>query len=162
MSAGLPGRVVVVALGNPDRADDGVGPAVVRALTPPRGVEVWEAVRGGLPLAQALVGFTRALIVDACPALPEGELALFALCPDATRDGGVASPRVCDGSAGWPHGMGLAQALAALRAAGLPVPETWALAIGVEGDLPFGRGLSPQVAAALPQAVAEVNRWLAN
>lgn len=154
MSAGSPARAVVVALGNPDRADDGVGPAVVQAMEAPPEVEVWEAIRGGLPLAQALVGFRRALVVDACPALPVGEVALI---PLFTADG----PRTTDHGS-WLHGMGLAQGLAALQTAGLDVPETWALAIGVEAALPFRRGLSPQVARAVPQAVAEVNRWLAN
>lgn len=153
MNAGSRGSVVV-GLGNPDRADDGVGPVVIRALTPPPGVEVWEAIRGGLPLAQDLVGFRRALVVDACPALPVGEVALIPLSTDdgsRTRDHGS-----------WLHGMGLAQALAALEMTGVPVPQCWALAIGVEGELPFRRGLSPKVARAVPQAVAEVNRWLAN
>jgi hydrogenase maturation protease len=145
---------VVVSLGNPDRADDGVGPAVIQAIAPPPGVEVWEAIRGGLPLAQALVGFDRALVVDACPALPAGAVALIPLFTDHGQ-------RITDHGS-WLHGMGLAQGLATLRTAGLPVPETWALAIGVDGDLPFQRGLSPAVAQAVPAAVAEVNRWLAN
>lgn len=149
-----PARTVVVALGNPDRADDGVGPAVIQALGPRPGVEVWEAIRGGLPLAQALIGFERALIVDACPALPVGEVALIPLLPEDERR--------TTGHGAWLHGMGLAQALAALQAVGLPVPETWALAIGVDEELPFERKLSPQVAQTLPAAVAEVNRWLAN
>jgi len=145
---------VIVALGNPDRADDGVGPAVIRALGPRPEVEVWEAIRGGLPLAQALAGFDRALVVDACPALPVGEVALIPLFP-------ANGPRATDHGS-WVHGMGLSHALAALHTAGLPVPETWALAIGVDGALPFRRGLSPEVARAVPVAVAEVNRWLAN
>lgn len=147
-------RTVVVALGNPDRADDGVGPAVVQALGRRPEVEVWEAIRGGLPLAQALVGFERALVVDACPVLAVGEVALI---PLFTAD----TARTTDHGS-WLHGMGLAQALGALHLAGVPVPDTWALAIGVEGALPFRRGLSPQVARAVPRAVAEVNRWLAN
>ncbi|MBC7170704.1 hydrogenase maturation protease, partial [Candidatus Bipolaricaulota bacterium] len=151
MTAGSPARTVIVALGNPDRADDGVGPAVVQALGPQPGVEVWEAIRGGLPLAQALVGFERALVVDACPALPVGEVALLPLFTDH-------GPRITDHGS-WVHGMGLAQALGALEMAGLAVPETWAVAIGVEAVLPFRRGLSPQVARAVPAAVAEVNRW---
>lgn len=158
MNAGSPAsagrRQVVVALGNPDRADDGVGPAVVEGIPPRPGVEVWEAIRSGLPLAQALVGFERALVVDACPALPVGEVALIPLSVD---DGGRTT-----GHGPWLHGLGLAQGLAALRAVGFPVPETWALAIGVEEEVPFQRGLSPEVAQAVPQAVAEVERWLAN
>lgn len=151
---GCPRGAVVVGLGNPDRADDGVGPAVIQALAARPGIAVWEAIRGGLPLAQSLVGFERALIVDACPALPVGEVALIPLFPEN-------GPRTTDHGS-WLHGMGLAQGLAALRTAGFPVPETWALAIGVERELPFGRGLSPEVAQAVPQAVAEVKRWLTN
>lgn len=154
MSAESSARCVVVALGNPDRADDGVGPAVIQALGPRLGVEAWEAIRGGLPLAEALVGFERALVLDACPALPVGEMALVPLFP---RNG----PQTADHGS-WLHGMGLAQALSALQRAGLPVPETWALAIGVDPELPFRRGLSPEVARAVPQAVAVVNRWLAD
>lgn len=169
---GRPQGAVVVGLGNPDRADDGVGPAVVRAIGSCPGTEVWEAIRGGLPLAQSLLGFRRALIVDAAPSLPVGEVALFPLSPgasaasgtspDATRDRSIASQLVGDGSAVWPHGMGLVQALATLRIAGLAIPEVWALAIGVAPELPFRRGLSPEVARAVPVAVAEVQRWLAN
>ena len=58
------------------------------------------------------------------------------------------------------HRLGLAEALAALAQAGFPVPECWALAIGIPADPPFGEGLSPQVAAAVPRAVEEVKRWL--
>ncbi len=43
---------------------------------------------------------------------------------------------------------------------GLKVPEVWALAIGVPPDPPFGEGLSPRVAAAVPAAVEEVRGWL--
>ncbi len=151
MNGGSRGRLVV-ALGNPDRGDDGVGQAVVRALGPQPGVEVWEAVRGGLPLAEALVGYERALVVDACLDLPVGEVALVPLFV------GELGPE----SGRWLHGLGLAQGLALLREAGLPVPRTWALVIGVPADLPFGQGLSPEVARAVPRAVAEVKKWLAN
>lgn len=151
---------VVVALGNPDRGDDGVGPAVIRELGPCPEEEVWEAIKGGLPLAQALVGFPRALIVDAAPFLPVGEVALFPLTP-LWEMGGRGTPREGGGSgAGWPHGLGLTQALAALRAAGLDIPEVWALGIGIPPDPPFRRGLSPEVRRAVPRAVAEVRRWL--
>lgn len=151
---GCPRGAVVVGLGNPDRADDGVGPAVVRELPPCPEVEVWEAIRGGLPLAQSLVGFRWALIVDAAPSLPVGEVALFPLAPEN-------GSRITDHGT-WLHGMGLAQALAALRTVGIAIPEVWALAIGVASELPFRRGLSPEVARAVPAAVAEVQRWLAN
>ncbi len=140
---------VVVGLGNPDRTDDGVGIAVVRALGEMEGVDVWESVRTGLPLAQALVGYKRALVVDACPAIPVGQVTLSPI----TRH---ASP--VTGS--WLHGLGLAEAVELLQALGEPVPETWVLVIGVPAAVPFGRELSPEVAQAVPRAVDEVKRWL--
>ena len=176
-----PARVAVVALGNPYRGDDGVGPAVLRALRSviryPLSVksgeayatsavpgsrltdhgsritdyDLLESAHGGLPLAQALVGYRRALIVDAAPFLPAGELLLFPITDHGSR--------ITD-HVQWLHGLGLPEAFSALEKAGFAVPECWALAIGVPPDPPFGEGLSPEVAAAVPRAVEEVKAWL--
>ena len=183
-----PARVAVVALGNPYRGDDGVGPAVLRALRSvireplsvtryPLSVksgeayatsavpgsrltdhgsritdyDLLESAHGGLPLAQALVGYRRALIVDAAPFLPPGELLLFPITDHGSR--------ITD-HVQWLHGLGLPEAFSALEKAGFAVPECWALAIGVPPDPPFGEGLSPEVAAAVPRAVEEVKAWL--
>ncbi|MCD5408947.1 hydrogenase maturation protease [Candidatus Bipolaricaulota bacterium] len=167
--------MAVVALGNPYRTDDGVGPAVLRLLEETRHasrvtrheVDLLESAHGGLPLAQALVGYARALIVDAAPFLPPGELSLLPLHPhpNPSRGREGCSPALGGRGLGGGgtmelHSLGLAEALAALAQAGFPVPECWALAIGIPGDPPFGEGLSPQVAAAVPRAVEEVKRWL--
>ena len=190
-----PARAAVVALGNPYRGDDGVGPAVLRALRSvireplsvtryPLSVksgeayatstvpgsrltdhgsritdygsritdyDLLESAHGGLPLAQALVGYRRALIVDAAPFLPAGELLLFPITDHGSR--------ITD-HVQWLHGLGLPEAFSALEKAGFAVPECWALAIGVPPDPPFGEGLSPEVAAAVPRAVEEVKAWL--
>ncbi|MGC9530401.1 MAG: hydrogenase maturation protease [Candidatus Bipolaricaulaceae bacterium] len=167
---GSRGDAAVVALGNPYRTDDGVGIAVLRALGGETGVpssvtgdrshvdhgssagsyHLVESAHGGMPLAQTLVGLRRALVVDAAPFLPPGQLSLFPIA-----DGSPIPDQV-----GWLHGLGLAEALAALAHAGLPVPECWALAIGVPADPPFGEELSPSVARAVPRAVEEVKQWL--
>ena len=144
------GKVVVVGLGNPYRTDDGVGIEVIRRLEGAVEAEVWEAARGGLPLAQALLGYSRVLVVDAAPFLPAGEVSLVPL---------AEIPRSSLGREG-PHGLGLAGALSLLSRSGLPVPECWALAIGVPPDPPFGEGLSQEVSRAVPRAVAEVMKWL--
>lgn len=149
MSGGSCGRLVV-ALGNPDRGDDGVGPAVVRALGSQPGVEVWEALRGGLPLAEALVGYDRALVVDACPDLPVGELALVSLDGEPGPEGG-------GGFTGW----GLPRGSPSSGRRGSRSPGRGRLRSGSRRT-PFGRGLSPEVARAVPRAVAEVRKWLAN
>ena len=102
-------------------------------------------------MAQALVGYRRALIVDAAPFLPAGELLLFPITDHGSR--------ITD-HVQWLHGLGLPEAFSALEKAGFAVPECWTLAIGVPPDPPFGEGLSPEVAAAVPRAVEEVKAWL--
>ncbi|MGB9757973.1 MAG: hydrogenase maturation protease [Candidatus Bipolaricaulaceae bacterium] len=138
----------MVALGNPDRADDGVAHHVVATLPPREGVEIFSSVKGGMDLALSLLGYERALVIDADPSRAPGEVALFRL-------GG-------EGGGGYLHGLGLAEALEIWKRAGMSVPEVWVLAIGVPRDLPFRRGLSPEVAAAVPRAKEVVEKWLAN
>jgi len=159
----------IVALGNPYRTDDGVGVALLRLLerdglsvmgdegdpgnpSPithhPSRVELIEGVHDGLRLAEALVGYERALVVDAAPWLPVGEVARYRL-------------EDLPATAGYPHGLGFRAALEMLARVGEEgVPEVEVLAIGVPGDPPFGEGLSPAVEKALPMALEEAIRWL--
>ncbi len=138
----------VVALGNPDRADDGVAHYVVLTLSPRDGVEIFSSVKGGVDLALSLLDYEKVLLVDADPSRPPGEVALFRL---------EESPK---GS--YFHGLGLAEAFGLLKEAGMTVPEVWVLAVGVPQDVPFRQGLSPEVAAAVPRAKEVVEGWLAN
>jgi len=112
------------------------------------GVALIEGVYDGLRLAEALVGYERALVVDAAPWLPVGEVARYRL-------------EDLPATAGYPHGLGFRAALEMLARVGEEgVPEVEVLAIGVPGDPPFGEGLSPAVEKALPRALAEVKQWL--
>ncbi len=159
----------IVALGNPYRTDDGAGIALLRLLrgdglrvmsdghnsqnpsSPiahhPSQVDLIEAVHDGVRLAEAMRGYGRVLIVDAAPWLPVGGVRRYSLQEFPAR-------------AGYFHGVGLRAALDALKLAGEEVPEVEVLAIGVPADPPFGEGLSPEVEAALPRALEEVERWL--
>jgi Ni,Fe-hydrogenase maturation factor len=168
---------VIVGLGNPYRTDDGVGIAILRALQAVirdplpvihDDVVFMESAHGGLPLVQALVGYRRALLVDAAPFLPLGELFLLPIPPHPdpppSRGRGGCTPALGGRGLGeggnWLHGLGLAEALELLAAAGEDIPEVWALGVGVPGDPPFGEELSAEVAAAVPKAVVEVENWL--
>lgn len=107
-----------------------------------------EGVHDGLRLAEALVGYERALVVDAAPWLPVGEVARYRL-------------EDLPATAGYPHGLGFRAALEMLARVGEEgVPEVEVLAIGVPDDPPFGEGLSPAVEKALPTALEEAIRWL--
>ena len=144
-----------MALGNPYRTDDGVGVVLLRLLgatrpasrVPRPGVDLIEGVHDGLRLAEAIVGYGKVLVVDAAPWLPVGEVRRSPLKELPAR-------------VGYLHGVGLRAALEALAATGEEVPEVEVLAIGVPPDPPFGEGLSPDVEAALPRALEEVERWL--
>ncbi len=142
----------VVALGNPDRADDGVGLAVLKGLRPPEGVEIFAAAKTGLDLALALLPYKKVLLVDALPFIPPGEVELFPL-----RD-----LRFGEDEARFSHEIGLSRAFAVLAHAGFSVPEVWVLGIGVPRSLPFRRGLSPKVAKSIPKAKEVVEKWLAS
>lgn len=144
-SEGLRAKAVV-ALGNPDRADDGVAFCVLSLLSPAQGVEFLPSLKTGMDLALSLLGYEKVLVVDADPALPPGEVRLVPLAAGARRT--------------FVHGLGLAESLELLRGAGFAVPEVGVLAIGVPPVLPFGRGLSPEVERALPKAKEVVEAWL--
>jgi hydrogenase maturation protease len=61
-------KSLVLGLGNPILSDDGVGPAVARELEKklnPKEATVIEASLGGLNLLDLLVGYDRAIIIDA-------------------------------------------------------------------------------------------------
>jgi len=148
LSVALKARAVV-GLGNPDRADDGVGVAVVEELSPRPDLDVFASVKTGMDLAMALLPYKRVLLVDAAPFLPVGEVALLRLSDS-------------ENARGFLHGVSLAQAFSWLRKAGWKVPEVWILAVGVPQELGFGRGLSPEVQEALPKAREVVEQWLAS
>lgn len=136
----------VVALGNPARGDDGVAHRVLAGLSTPDGVDLLASLKTGLDLALALREYKEVLVVDADPSLPPGEIALFPLPEGEWR--------------AFRHGLGLGEAVMALRRMGIAMPEVWCLAIGVPAGQPFQDGLSPKVAQAVPRAKEVVQAWL--
>jgi len=145
---------VVVGVGNLLRGDDGVGLLVAREverlLGVRPGVKVVEVSAGGLAIAEALVDFDQAIVVDALAGAPSGEVR------EVVFGGG-------EGTRGWagPHDADLSTALAALRAAGCQVP--WPRVVGI-GAAEFDVvRLTPSAAvqSAIPRAASLVLEWLA-
>jgi hydrogenase maturation protease len=157
--ASAAGVTLVVGLGNPLRGDDGVGWRIAEALRDAlagvdRGhrdigpVEIEQLAVGGLTLMEHLTGCSRAILVDAVSTglVAPGTVTCRPLEEIETR----ASAHL-DSS----HDATLPAALAAGRALGAALPnEIWA--IGIEAVLQdaFEEALSPEVAAAVPEAVA--------
>lgn len=145
LCVGSPAKAVV-ALGNPDRGDDGVAHHILAELPPHKGVEFLPSLKTGMDLALELLNYEKVLVIDADPSLPPGSFSL--------REVSAAKART------YFHGLGLWEALEVLRGMGRKIPRTWVLAIGVPPVLPFGRSLSPKVAKVLPRAREVVEAWL--
>lgn len=141
------GQVMVLALGNPDRGDDGLGPAVAARLQGrlPAGVALRLCAGDVLGLLEEWAGIDVLLCVDA--SAPQGEPGRIRRL-DLAADGLVPEPALASS-----HGFGLAEALGLARALGLALPRI--VVHAVEGcHFAAGAPLSAEVAAAVDE-VAE-------
>ncbi len=147
-------RTAVVGLGNPLHGDDAVGLIVAQRVYQSLGgrgavdaVDLLEPPSSGFALAESLVGYQRAVIIDAL------------VDPDAD----VGSVRRLDVSECYgraplsPHTSGFHEGLAMARAAGLQVPSVIALhGIVVREPRCFAEGLSRELTSRLPMIVASI------
>ena len=149
-------KTLVLGLGNPLVSDDSVGLRVVaqlRVLLADRpDIEVDEDYWGGLRLMERMIGYDRAVIIDAiCTGAPPGTI--HRLTP-----GDVSTQRSASA-----HDVNLPTALAFGRQAGayLP-PDELILLVGIEAEdiLTFGERLTPAVEGAVPLAVQTVLQLL--
>jgi len=141
---------LAIGIGHPFRRDDGIGPAVAEALSLP-GVEILIHHGEGTDLMARWQDRDQVVAIDATVSgAPAGTLRVW----DA-----VAAPLPAGLFPKGSHQFGLAEAIELSRLLGrLPAALT---VIGIEGgDFSAGQGLTPTVAAALPDAVAEVERAL--
>jgi hydrogenase maturation protease len=147
-------KTLVLGLGNPLVTDDSVGLRVAAKLKPllenRPDVEVSEDYWGGLRLMERMVGFDRAIVIDAiCTGAPPGTI--HRLTPDS-----IATQRSASS-----HDVNLPTALALGRSAGLSLPrDEDILLIGIEAEdvLTFGERCTPSVDAAIDPSVEEVLR----
>ena len=149
-------RVLVAGIGNLFLGDDGFGPEVVRRLAAapeklPPGVRVTDYGIRGMHLAyDVLDGYHALVLVDALP--------------ENGRPGMVEILRITADDLGREefdaHGMNPAAALSGVLRMGGTLPPTYLVGCRT-GNVAEGIGLSPQAAAAVPQAVAAVHTLLA-
>jgi hydrogenase maturation protease len=151
------GRTLVLGLGNPLVADDGVGLRVVRLLRERLGddadIEVDEGYCGGLRLMERIVNYERVILVDAlCSGAPPGTVRVLAVDDVPTRHSAST------------HDVDLATALALGRQAGAHLPATDRIrivAIEVSDVLTFSEECTPAVQAAIAHAAQAVLTLLA-
>jgi hydrogenase maturation protease len=149
-------KTLIIGLGNPLVTDDSVGLRIVGLLRPlladRTDVEVAEDYWGGLRLMERMIGFDRAIVVDAIQTGdPPGTI--HELTPD-----GIATQRSASA-----HDVNLATALAFGRQADAHLPENHCIRlVGVEAAdiINFGEQCTPAVEAAIPAAVQAVLKAL--
>jgi len=135
-------KTLIIGLGNPLVTDDSVGlrvAAELKGLLAERpDVEVTEDYWGGLRLMERMVGYDRAIVVDAISTgAPPGTISA--------------------------HDVNLPTALAFGRRAGVELPDDeQILLVGIEVEdiVNFGENCTPSVQAAVPRAVEDVLRAL--
>ena len=164
--------VAVLGVGNPDRGDDGVGPAVVAALAGRLPAEVVLAVLDGEPsrLIDAWSGAELAVVVDAVApspddGVPPGTVRVIEL--DAADlaglgpGGAVAGPQESPGSPVLPelavssHGTGVATAIALGAVLGR-LPRRLVVVAVTAATFDLGAAMSDAVRAAVPRAADTV------
>ncbi len=142
-------RAAVIAVGNPLRADDGAGAAVLARLAGrvPAGVQLLDTHGEPAALLDAWEGLERVVVVDA---VRTGGAPGTVHCFDAS-----SAPLPARTGSASTHGLGLAEALELGRALGrLPA---YIAVVGIEaGDDGSGDVLSAPVLAALDGAAQQV------
>jgi hydrogenase maturation protease len=147
-------KILVLGLGNPLVSDDSVGLRVAEKLKPLLAgrpdIEVSQDYWGGLRLMERMIGFDRAIIIDAIQSgAPPGTV--HRLTPDSISTQRSASA----------HDVNLPTALEFGRKAGVALPKNDdILLVGIEAEdiLNFGEQCTPAVEAAIPLAVGTVMR----
>lgn len=143
-------RPLVIAVGNPSRGDDGLGPALL-ALLDGEGADTLLDFQLQVEHALDIAGRSAVLFVDAAR-------------PGAAGDAGqgVALTRVAPADALPPlsHALTPSGVLHVARRLGETAPACWQLAI--EGEaFGLGEGLSAAARARLPRALAVARHWIA-
>lgn len=149
------GSTVIVGLGNPVLADDGVGLRIARELRRRlegrSGVATVELYAGGMWLMEAMAGHDRAILIDAIAAGgAAGAIYRLGL-------GDLRQTRIANST----HDASLPVALELGRAAGLRLPDEVQIWAVEAADLDaFSERLTPAVERAVPEVVEGVMREL--
>lgn len=142
---------VVIGIGNPTIADDGLGIEVAhrleRELVGCSGIKVSKVYNGGFELMEAMAGFDRALLVDAI---------VTGSAPGKIHRLSLDDASACRNTS-TTHNASISVSMEFGRLAGIKIPETvliWAVEAG--DVVTFREGLTPEIKQAVPVVAAEI------
>lgn len=140
-------KKLILGVGNRYRRDDGVGPAVIDRLPEMAGVDVCTASGEGVSLMHRWQGYETVMVIDAVSSGGQpGTLYCFDISDETLP---VSFFHYSS------HAFGLAEAVEMARVLNWLPPDL--IVFGVEGqDFGSGEGLSPAVAAVLPELVQKI------
>lgn len=134
-------RTLVLGVGNPILGDDGVGISVARILKEHLGelvdVEIGEAYIGGLQLAESIIGYDTAYIIDATSldGGQEGDIVTL----DVDELGGALH-------LSNPHDLNFKTALSLIRGTANKIPAIRIYGIRIRDGNAFSESLTPKIA----------------
>jgi hydrogenase maturation protease len=136
-------RVTLIGVGNPYRRDDGVGPAIIAEIAKLRPPGVSLTVSDGEPtqLLDAWAGARLAVVIDAVLCEPSRPGRIHRTILGTSSLGATAAST---------HGLGIPDAVRLAEVLDRAPGRLVVFAVEA-ADLGFGQGLSPPVAAALPE-----------
>ena len=145
------GKTAIVGLGNPSHGDDGVGPVVARhvcdLLRGKANVDFFEHSASAFGLVERLIGYQRAVIVDALIGM-QAEVGTVSQVE-------IQEPSRCSFLSF--HTAGFHDILTLARMVGLEVPSTIVVyGIAIKEPETFSENLSAGLTARLPQIVKAV------
>ncbi|MFC2049921.1 hydrogenase maturation protease [Chloroflexota bacterium] len=151
-------KTLILGLGNSLLSDDGVGLSVAAELKSrldQSDINVMETSVAGLSLLDLLVGYDRAIIIDAIQTLDGKPGQIYRLDPEAFD----TTRRTIS-----PHDVNFTTALKFGKKVGLPLPQEIVIfAIEVSDVSTFSEEYTPQVKRAIPTCVEmvlqELKRW---
>lgn len=150
-TSSLPGRTLILGLGNEVRTDAAIGLVVARALrsrfASEPAVEVIESPETGLGLLDVVAGYHDLLVIDS---VRTGRVP-----PGSWHEVGEDGIRTLPGKS--PHFLGVAEILALGRLLGQTMPTRVQLfAVEIEDDLTLGTRLSATLERALPAIIGRI------
>ena len=144
-------KTLILGLGNPILADDGVGPRVARELEGRLDLQeatVMETSLAGLDMLGLLAGYDRAIIIDAIQTNGGKAGQIYQFKPEAFN---------ATRHAASPHDVNFATALELGRKLNLPLPQQITIfGIEVKDVTSFGTECTPEVMKSVPACAAMV------